>query len=153
VPTIEKLCKNPIVYGDWFLEKQQCQYLGWVPEIALMRLTAPWGPPSNGVRLLLLPSKGAEPDQIRVVAVIENVGDREADLLGPPDGDLIVDGTRFQRKDPVIMDGVTALGVNDVAAHAIDLSGLITGGGMHHVEYRLGTAKSNQLILQVPAVY
>jgi hypothetical protein len=24
---------------------------------------------------------------------------------------------------------------------------------MHHVEYRLGTAKSNQLILQVPAVY
>jgi len=133
-PTIEKLCKNPIVYGDWLLKEQQSQYLGWVPEIALMRLTASWGQPSNGVRLLLLPSKGAAPDQIRVVAVIENVGDRQADLLGPPGGDWIVDGTRYQRKDPVIMDGITALGVNDVAAHAIDLTGLITGGGTHNQE-------------------
>ena len=153
VPTIEKLCKNPIVNGDWILEKQQVQYLGWVPEIAFMRLTASWGQPSNGVRLMLLPSKGAAPDQIRVVAVIENVGDRGAELLGPPGGDLIVDGTRFQRKDPAIMDGVTALGVNDVAAHAIDLSGLITGGGTHLVEYQLGTARSNQLTLRVPTVF
>jgi hypothetical protein len=153
VPTIEKLCKNPIVNGDWFLEKQQVQYLGWVPEIALMRLTAPWGSPSNGIRLLLLPSKGSSSDQNRVVAVIENVGDRAAEILGPPGGDLIVDGIRYQHRDPVIMDGIITLGVNDVAAHAIDLSGLITGGGTHHVEYQLRTAKSNQLTLQAPTVF
>jgi hypothetical protein len=153
VPTIEKLCKNPTVYGDWLLEEQQGHSLGWVPEIALMRLTASWGPPSNGVRLLLLPSKGTAPGQIRVVAVIENVGDRDVDVLGPPGGDLIVDGTRYQQNDPVIMDGNVALRVNDVAAHAIDLSGLITGGGTHLVEYQLGTARSNQLTLRVPTVF
>jgi hypothetical protein len=46
-----------------------------------------------------------------------------------------------------------ALRVNDVAAHAINLSGLITSGGTHYVEYQLGTAKSNQLTVQVPAVF
>jgi hypothetical protein len=153
VPAIEKLCKNPIVYGDWLLEEQQSQYLGWVPEIALMRLTAPWGSPSNGVRLLLLPSKGSSSDQNRVVAVIENVGDRDADILGPPGGDLIVDGIRYQHKGPVIMDGNITLRVDDVSAYAIDLTGLIRSGGTHHVEYQLGTAISNRLTLQVPTSF
>jgi hypothetical protein len=48
------------------------------------------------------------------------------------------------------MDGNITLRVNDVAAHAIDLSGLIADGGLHRVEYQLGTANSNQLSLQVP---
>ena len=118
-----------------------------------MRLTASWGSPSNGIRLLLLPSKGSSSDQNLVVAVIENVGDRDADILGPPGGDLIVDGIRYQHKDPVIMDGNITLRVEDVAAHAIDLSGLIRSVGTHHVEYQLGTAKSNQLTLQAPTVF
>jgi hypothetical protein len=150
VPAVEKLCKNTTFYGDWLLKEQQDQYLGWVPEIALMRLTALWGPPSNGIRLLLLPSESAAPPgHIRVVAVIENVGDRDLDILGPPGGDLIVDGTRYPQRDPVIVDGSITLRVNDVAAHAIDLSGL--SSGIHGVEYQLGTANSNQLTLQVPA--
>jgi hypothetical protein len=62
----------------------------------------------------------------------------------------MVDGTRYQHKDSVIMDGNITLRVNDVAAHAIDLSGLIAGGGLHRVEYQLGTANSNRLSLQVP---
>ena len=117
-----------------------------------MRLTASWGLPSNGIRLVLLPSESAAPPgQIGVVAVIENVGDRDLDILGPLGGDVIVDGTRY-RRDSVIMDGNTTLRVNDVAAHGIDLSGLITSGGTHRVEYELGTANSNQLTLQVPAI-
>lgn len=151
VPTIEQLCKTTKISGDWILEQQQGQYLGWVPEIALMRLTASWGPPSNGIRLLLLPSeKRAMPGQIRVIAVIENVGDHDLNILGPPGGDVMVDGTWYQHKDSVIMNGNITLRVNDVAAHAIDLSGLIADGGLHRVEYQLGTAKSNQLSLQVP---
>jgi hypothetical protein len=119
-----------------------------------MRLTASWGQPSNGVRLLLLPSESAAPPgQTRVVAVVENVGDRDLDILGPPGGDVIVDGTKYKQRDPVIMDGNITLRVNDVAAHAINLSGLITSGGTHYVEYQLGTAKSNQLTVQVPAVF
>ncbi len=155
VPTIEKLCKNPIVYGDWLLKEQQSQYLGWVTEIALMRLTAPWGSPFfNGVRLLLLPSKGSSSDpKSRCPLSSKTVGDRDVDILGPPGGDLIVDGIRYQHKDPVIMEGNITLRVEDVAAHAIDLSGLIRSVGTHHVEYQLGTARSNQLTLQAPTVF
>jgi len=151
VPAIEKLCKSSTVYGDWILEKQQRQYSGWVPEVAFMRLTAPWGQPSNGVRLLLLPASGAVADRKRVVVVIENAGDRDMNILGPPGGELIVDGTRYQYRDPVIMDGNPTLRVNDVAAHAIDLSGLIRSGGTHSVEYQLGTARSNRLTVRGPA--
>ena len=79
----------------------------------------------------------------------ENVGDHDLNILGPPGGDVMVDGTRYQHKDSVIMDGNFTLRVNDVAAHAIDLSGLIADGGLHRVEYQLGTASSNQLSLQV----
>jgi hypothetical protein len=148
VPTIEQLCKTTKLSGDWILKEQQDGYLGWVPEIALMRLTASWGPTSDGIRLLLLPSENpATHGQIRVVAVIENVGDRDLDILGPPGGDVIVDGTRYHR-DSVIMDGSITLRVNDVAVHVIDLSGLISDGGLHRVEYQLGTAISNQLTLQ-----
>jgi len=153
VPIIEKLCKNPTFYGGWLLKEQQVQYLGWVPEIALMRLTASWGTPSDGIRLLLLPSESPTPRQIQVIAVIENVGDHDLDILGPPGGNVIVDGTRYERSDPAIMDGNTALRVNDVAPHAIDLSSLITSGGTHYVEYQLRAAKSNRLTLQVPAVF
>jgi hypothetical protein len=150
VPDIEQLCKTTKFSGDWILKEQQHEYLGWVPEIALMRLTAPWGQPYGNVRLLLLPSENpAMGNQIRVVVVVENVGDRNLDILGPPGGDVIVDGTKYHR-DSVIMDGNITLGVNDVAAHVIDLSGLIADGGLHRVEYQLGTAISNQLIVQVP---
>jgi hypothetical protein len=149
VPTIEKLCNTTNFSGDWVLKQQLHTYLGWVPEIALMRLTAPWGPPSDGIRLLLLPYEERAETSQRVVAVIENVGDHDLDILGPPGGSVIVDGVRHPKKDSVIMDGSITLRVNDVSAHAIDLSGLISGGGLHHVEYQLGTATSNQLNLPV----
>jgi hypothetical protein len=149
VPVIEQLCKTTKLSGDWILKEQQNGYLGWVPEIALMRLTSPWGQPSDNIRLLLLPSENPPiGNQIRVVAVIENVGDRDLNILGPPGGDVIVDGTKSHR-DSVVMDGNITLRVNDVAAHAVDLSGLIADGGPHRVEYQLGTAVSNELIVQV----
>jgi hypothetical protein len=152
VPTIEQLCKNPKFSGDWLLKKQQDQYLGWVPEIALMRLTAPWGPPTNGIRLLLLPSENPETSKSRVIVVIENVGDRDLNILGSL-GDVIVDGTKYERSAPAIYDGNITLRVNDVAAYPIDLSGLVTSGGSHYVQYQLGAAKSNRLTMQVPIAF
>ena len=116
-----------------------------------MRLTASWGMPSEGIRLLLLPlENSAVPSQVRVVAVTENVGDHDVDILGPPGGELIVDGARYQHKDSVVIDGSTTLRVNDVAVRAISLSGVIGASEFHRVEYQLGAAHSNQLILRVP---
>jgi HEAT repeat protein len=152
VPAIEKLCQTTRLSGDWFLKEQQGgRYLGDVPEIALLRLTAAWGAPSEGIRLLLLPLEGSGmPGRVRAVAVIENVGDRDRNILGPPGGDAIVDGTRHQHKISVVMDGDCTLRVNDVRGEVIDLSDVIVDGGIHRVEYQLGAAHSNQLTLGVP---
>jgi HEAT repeat protein len=38
IPAIERLCKTTKLSGSWILLKQQDAYLGWVFEIALMRL-------------------------------------------------------------------------------------------------------------------
>jgi len=151
VPTIEKLCNTTKFSGDWLLKEQEGRYLGAVPEIALLRLSASWGAPSDGIRLLLLPSEiSAMPGQVRAVAVIENVGDRDRDISGLPDGYVIVDGARYQQNVFMVLDGPITLRVNDVKAVEIDLSGLIVDAGPHRVESRLGTANSNQLTLGVP---
>ncbi len=147
IPAIEKLCETTKFSGDWLLPKQQDTYLGWLPEIALMRLKEPWGTESNGIRLLLLPpGRIVLPGPVGVVAVIENVDDQDLDILGTT-GHVIVDGKEYAHRDSVIADGNITLRVDDVYARMIDLSGLITGAGLHHVEYRLGTAKSNSLTL------
>lgn len=83
---------------------------------------------------------------VGLVAVIENVSDQDLDILGTT-GHVIVDGKEYAHRDSVIVDGNITLRVDDVYARSIDLSGLIKGAGLHHVEYRLGTAKSNSLTL------
>jgi HEAT repeat protein len=153
VPAIEKLCKTTVLSGDWLLKEQQGgRYLGDVPEIALLRLTAAWGAPSEGIRLLLLPLESSGmPGQVRTMAVIENVGDHDRTVLSPPGGYVIVDGTRHQRKIAEVVDGNYTLRVNDVRPEVIDLSDVIVDGGIHHVEYQLGAAHSNQLNLESSA--
>jgi hypothetical protein len=106
-----------------------------------------WGPVSNGIRLLLLPpDQPIMPGPVSLVAVIENVGDQDLDILGTT-GYLTMDGKEYAHRDAVTADGSITLRVDDVYARTIDLSGVITGGGLHHVEYRLRTAKSNSLTL------
>jgi hypothetical protein len=147
IPAIEKLCETTKFSGDWLLRQQQDAYLGWLPEIALMRLNEPWGAESNGIRLLLLPpDRLVPPGPVGVVAVIENVGDQDLDILGTT-GQVIVDDKEYAHRDSVIADGNITLRVGDVYARTIDLSGLITGAGLHHAEYRLGTANSNSFTL------
>jgi hypothetical protein len=149
VPDIEKLCKTKEFSADWILKQQQDGYLYRIPEVALMRLTASWGPPSNGIRLLLLPAGNAKlPELNRSAVVIENVGDRDLNILGTA-GAVIVDGKKYENRDSVVEDGIVTLRVNDVAVRAIDLSGLISDDAVHRVEYRLGTAASNQLTMQI----
>jgi hypothetical protein len=114
-----------------------------------MRLTGPWGTPSNGIRLLLLaPANSVLSVPIQVAVVVENVGDQDLAILGVP-GDVIVDGRTYDHKDTAIVDGNLTLRVNDVAVHAIDLTDLITNPGIHRVEYQRGTTTSNKLSLQI----
>lgn len=149
VPAIRKLCKTTEISPEWIWKKQQETSLGWSPEIALLRLTAPWGQPSNGIRLLLLaPHDTRLSAPIEVTAIIENTGDKPLDILATS-GDVIVDGKTYSHRDTLIMDGDITLRVNDVAMRSIGLTGLITTGGLHQIEYRLENAVSNQLTLNV----
>ena len=83
-----------------------------------------------------------------MTAIIENTGDKPLDILATS-GDAIVDGKTYSHRDTLIMDGNITLSVNDVALRSIVLTGLITDGGLHEVEYRLENAISNQLTLNV----
>lgn len=149
VASIRKLCKTTHFTAEWISAKQQETYLGWVAEIALMRLTEPWGPPSNGLRLLLLPPDNPRlPAPINVVVIIENVGDRDLNILDTP-GEVIVDGKTYLHRETLDAEGSIALRVNDVAVRWIGLTGLITDPGLHKVEYRLENATSNRLTLDV----
>jgi len=154
IPAIEQLCQTKRFSADWFL--QQKNYPGpgvWFTptgqgvEIALLRLTGSWGAPSNGVRLLLLSSEGSSgPDANRVVVVVENVGDRDLEILGPSAGDVIVDDNTYDDEYPWgTFDGHATLRVNAVAARAVDLSSWIGDHGTHRVEYQYKTATSNKL--------
>jgi hypothetical protein len=148
-PAIRKLCKTTEVSAEWIWNEQQETYLGWLPEIALMRLTASLGRPSSGIRLLLLSPKTpllSAPTQ--VAAVIENVGDRALDILATA-GDVIVDGKTYSHRDSLVLDGITTLRPNDVAVRSIGLTGSITDGAPHHVLYRLENAISNDLTLNI----
>jgi hypothetical protein len=149
IANISILCQTQTFSSDWILAAVTRTYLGWLPEIALMRLTGAWGPVSDGVRLLLLsPSRSLARESIKAAVVIENIGVTDLDILASP-GHVIVDGRNFDEPATIINGNVT-LRINDVAPREIDLSHLIKTSGDHRIEYRLGTATSNMLILRVP---
>jgi hypothetical protein len=151
VPVIAALSTTKTFTADWILREHRQGSLGDVPSVALLRLTADWGASSGGVRLLLLPpEKLTRSGRIMMVAVIENTGDTDRRILmGDPPGALIVD-ERAYPQGPMILDGNPYLGVNHLYPHAVDLSSWLADGRSHRIQYELGSASSNTLILQLP---
>jgi len=151
VAIIRPFCKTTRFSADWLIGKQDREHrasewflpTGVWPEMSLLRLTEPWGAPSHGIRLLLLPAGGLG---LRLAVLAENCGDRnlEGFLLTP--GEVIVDGKRYKDKDPArVFDGNFDLRINVVAARILDLSRWIGGPGIHRVQWKQGTAVSNEV--------
>ncbi len=90
VPTIQRLVKVTTITADW-MSKAGGDPFGSMMEISLMRLTAPWGAPADGIRLLLLPPVYSTSHPTLLAVVIENVGDRDQAILGTP-AHVFVDG-------------------------------------------------------------
>jgi len=150
-PAIQRLCKTTTFTADWMFAEQAKSYLGWVPEIALIRLMAPWGRATDGIRLLLLAPDYSGSRPTRAAVVIENVGDSDQPILGSL-GTVFVDGKDYgHNRSTAIFDGNMNLSVNDVYPRWIDLTGLVEDGAPHRVEYRLRSAISNSLTVQIPA--
>ena len=148
-PAIQRLCKTTTFTADWIFAEQAKRYLAWVPEIALMRLTAPWGTATDGIRLLLLPPEYSGSRPTRTAVVIENVGNSDQPILDSL-GTVVVDGKDYG-ESTAMFNGNVNLSVNDVSPRWIDLTGLVEDGAPHRVEYRLGSAISNSLTVQIPA--
>jgi hypothetical protein len=151
IPAIEKMSKHETITSDWVLAEQHQTYLGWLSEVALMRLTADWGPPSAGIRILMLPpGHPVTKESVKTAVVIENVGTTDLDGVPTGSGQVIVDGKIFDEPQMTVINGNITLRVNDVQAREVDLSNLIATSGLHRVQYRFGTAESNTLVLRIP---
>lgn len=151
VPVIAALSTTKAFTADWILREHYQGSQGDAPAIALMRLIADWGASSSGVRLLVLPpEKLTRSGRNAMVVVIENTGDADLPILmGESPGALIVDGRAYPQ-GPMILDGNPYLGVNRLYPHAIDLSAWLADGRSHRIQYELGSASSNTVILQLP---
>jgi len=120
-----------------------------LPELALLRLTAQWGAPTDQIRVLVLPpDKLTVPGRIPVAALIENVGNRDLGALRSTGGMWVIDGKEYPAIDRPRWDGNMNVPVNEVDVRAVDLSPAISTPGTHSFSYRLLGATSNQLTLE-----
>jgi hypothetical protein len=149
IPEIEKLCQTLAISSDWMIAKTSHGIQDVLPELGLLRIEGPWGSTVDGIRLLILPPEvPARAGAVQIAALIENAGDRDlADFLSTK-GTWIVDGREHLNVDRPLMDGVMTLRVNSVEFRPVNLSSVLTPG-THVVQYRLLTATSNQLTVQV----
>ena len=152
IPAIEKICKVKQFTAEWALTTWQSNYLGSVPEIALLRLTGQWGQPADGVRLLLLPpEKLMTGKRWQVALLVENAGDMDLMIPEYLCGQLVVNGTAH-KVGPSGWNGMANLNVNDVWVYPYDLSELLQQPGRNEIRYEVGHARSNTLVLDVPAL-
>ena len=153
VRAIERLCETTNISADWILGKQRDpnppRYRGPLPEVALLRITGPWGQPSDGIRLLILPPENpASSSKIEIAKLIENVGDDDVRILHVP-GVWIVDGKEISGIDSNVIDGSVIVRARDVDVGSTNLGKVLSTPGSHTVQYRLRDATSNRLTLQV----
>jgi hypothetical protein len=143
-PAIRQVCRTSDVSSEWIALNTAQGNQDSLPEMALLRLTASWGPPSDRVRILVLPPVWrAVPGKIEVAAVIENVGDRDLESLRMTPGVWIVDGREYPAIDRPKYDGNMNVPVNGLDVRIVDLSPAIATPGAHTFSYRLLGATSN----------
>jgi hypothetical protein len=152
VPAIEKLCETTTITAEWLIAKSLNGSQDSRPELALLRITAPWGRPERGLRLLIVAPDRPVDRRLRFASLIENVGDSEMPELRHRPGVWIVDGQEYSSVDTVKWDGTMNVHPNEVDVRAVDLSNVraLSTPGTHSVQYRLLGATSNIVTVTVP---
>jgi len=142
VPAIRRLSKTATFTPDWLLGQQRSDL-----EIALMRLKEPWGKPADGLRLLLLAPEPSSSQPRRAAVALENVSDKDLAVIFPS-GSILVDGKEYEHFSGML-DGNPYLAANSVWQRTVDLPRLVEDGNPHRVEYRLRSAVSNTVTVQL----
>lgn len=149
IPVIEKLCTTKELDSTWAFGDSRSTDSS--PELALLRLTGSWGDAADGVRLMLLgPRSPRIGKDLKLALMLENVGDKELSILNYISGTLVING-KENRLGPWGWDGMINFGVDTVWRYPLDLSALINEAGDHSIQYSVGNAKSNVLVLKIPS--
>jgi HEAT repeat protein len=116
-------------------------------EYALLRLTGPWGEPTEEVRLLIAPPDQAIPGKPMVMSIyIENITDHKLDVMAFLAGSWIINGRRLPPRALYgTWIGPYELEVNDVWEYRYDLSRAIKDYGRYTVQYTARGAVSNTI--------
>lgn len=119
--------------------------------MALLRLTAPWGAPVNGVRLLLIPPATIPATgSIELAGLLENESRRDNHLLFDfAAASIVVDGKVYEHP-VVVWNGPTHLPINSVMVRSIDLPEEVLDGKTHRIQIRAASAASNEIFVTVP---
>lgn len=150
VPAIERLCSTTAISSDWIIVNGRQGDYHNLPEVALLRISAPWGASTDQIRLLVTPpDKLTVPGRIQVAALIENVGNKDLAMLRNTSGVWVINGREYPAIDRPMFDGNFNVAVNGVDVRVVDLSPAITVPGTHSAHYRLLGATSNQLTITV----
>jgi hypothetical protein len=150
LPEIRKLAGEIAFTSEWIRGEARSTYLGWVPGVALLRMTGPWGEPVGGLRMCLLAPETVEPGKKPEIAlVLENVGDEDRCVIEDLEGKAIVDGEPFEQIFG--WDGFAELRVNEVWVWTLLLPESAAEPGKHRIRFESGEARSNEIEVVVPA--
>jgi hypothetical protein len=154
IPAIQKLARTKDISSEWLLEQQRLLNsidLN-IPEVALLRLTAPWGPPVKGVRLLLIPPVAIPASgNIQLAGLLENESKVPNGLLFEfTFAAMIVDGKVYARRPFTTWDGPVDLPINSVFVRSFELPDEVLDGNTHRIQIRAASAVSNEIVLTVP---
>ena len=121
-------------------------------EIALLRLTAPWGEPVGGIRLLLVPMEHTDVGRnCRIALVIENQSAKEQCAVSHlADGVLTINGVRHSTA-PGGCEGTFPIAHHGVWLDSGDLKPFITTPGTYRIQFSTGKATSNEVLVTVEA--
>lgn len=156
IPLLRQWCGDAPLTGTSLFRLREPGVMGATldrrPEIALLRLTAPWGEPVDGIRLLLMPMDHTDVDRnCRIALVIENLSTKESNAVRYlVDGVLTINGVRHSAAPKGFM------GAFPIAHHGIwlddcDLKPFITTPGTYRISYSTHHAVSNEVLVEVHA--
>ncbi len=156
IPLLRQLCGDAGITGATLTGLIRPSVLGdnldHRPEIALLRLTAPWGPAADGVRLLLVPFPHTTIRRdCRIALLIENQSTEDRSATGFLSGGMItIDGVPHVAA-PSNVEGCFTFSHHGTWLEVIDLSRFITTPGTYRISYRTGRAVSNAVQLDIAA--
>ncbi len=154
VPAVARICRSAHPDADILMWDKH--WLGGErPEIALLRLTASWGQPTAGVRLLLLPyARTVSGKGCRIALLIENLGGREADAMrfmqGCGDSAFVIDGVDHPDTGAAF-DGCFTIRQHGTWVEVCTLAAAAIKPGRHRLSYHAGVAVANEVVIDVVA--